>query len=84
MDIGTKGSNEYSEETSRLIDAEIKNIIDTQYRTASKIISRHREVLDKGAKLLLDKEKIEGDEIKSLMEKAEASDKGLKTNGRKK
>ena len=67
LDIGFPGEPEYSEATSELIDNEIKEIISQQYARALEILRGKKEILEKGAHLLLEKEKIEGEEIRALM-----------------
>lgn len=66
------GGNDYSEETSRAIDAEIRSIITTQYETAVSILRQRGEVLKKGARVLLEKEKIEREELEALFKAAAA------------
>lgn len=56
----------YAENTAMLIDEEIKSIINDCYIKAKEIIERNREVLDKCAKLLLEKEKIGYEEFEAL------------------
>jgi len=65
---GMETRGDYSEATAQLIDQEVKEIINTQYDKAKGILKEKREALDKGAQLLLEKEKIEGQELKALME----------------
>ena len=60
--------NIYSEETAALIDAEVKNIIMTQYERAKKLLSEHREILDNMARVLVERETIYTDEVDMLME----------------
>ena len=67
MSFGMERKSEYSESTAELIDSEIKEIISEQYSKAIHILKEKRDVLDKGAKVLLEKEKIEGGELKALM-----------------
>ena len=67
LDIGFPGEAEYSEATSELIDHEIKEIIDEQYTRALEILRKKQKILEKGADLLLEKEKIEGSALKALM-----------------
>jgi cell division protease FtsH len=59
---------DYSEATAELIDREIRVIIEAQYDEAKSILSQKREILDQGAKLLLKREKIEGTELRALLE----------------
>ncbi len=67
LDLPYEGAMEYSEATAELIDSEVKEIINNQYSRATEILHKKREVLEKGTKLLLEKEKIEGDEMKALL-----------------
>ena len=68
LNIPMEGAVEYSEATAELIDGEVREIITQQYSRALEILKEKRQVLDKGAGLLLEKEKIEGGEIKALMD----------------
>ncbi len=72
LNIGPEGAEEYSEATAELIDNEVRQIIQGQFDVALGIIEKNKAVLDKGAKILLEKEKIEGDEIKALLVDAKA------------
>ena len=58
----------YSDEVAAKIDAEVREIIDRAYIRAREVLSAHREVLDKLAALLIEKETIEHDEFESLFE----------------
>ena len=58
----------YGENVASLIDAEVKDIIDDCYNKAKEIIVKHRRVLDDCAKLLIEKEKITGEEFDALFE----------------
>jgi len=70
FNFGQEGAVDYSEATAESIDNEIKEIITEQYSKALEILNEQRNILEKGAQLLLKKEKIEGKELKSLMDKA--------------
>jgi cell division protease FtsH len=65
-----EGGAEYSEATAELIDSEVAQIIGQQYARAREILTGKRQVLEKGASLLLDQEKIEGQVIKALLDDA--------------
>jgi cell division protease FtsH len=67
LNIPMEGAVGYSEATAELIDSEVRDIIHQQYTRALEILRQKREILDKGAGLLLEKEKIEGTELKALM-----------------
>jgi len=69
MDLGMEGAVEYSEATAELIDNEVRDIINEQFNRAREILDSKKELLEKGALILLEKEKIEGSELKELMEK---------------
>lgn len=56
-----------SEETQKLIDAEIYGIVDTGYKLARDILSKHSEELRKIAEGLLEYETLTGDEIRGLI-----------------
>ncbi len=57
----------FSEETSGLIDEEVKRIIDTAYNAARQILSENIGKLHDVANVLLEKEKIDGEEFQSIM-----------------
>ena len=59
-------SRGYGEEVAGKIDREIKRIIDECYQNAKQIIQEHRSVLDSCVELLLEKEKITGEEFEAL------------------
>ena len=56
----------YSDEVAAKIDAEVREIIDRAYQRAKEALVKHRDVLDKLAALLIEKETIEGDEFEAL------------------
>jgi cell division protease FtsH len=62
-----EGPGEYSEATAEAIDKEVNEIIGAQYQTAFGILKQKREILEKSFAVLLEKETIEGDELKALM-----------------
>ncbi len=68
MEMGVPEGGDYSEATAEIIDKEIKAIIDMEYERARSILKERRGTLDKGALLLLQKEKIEGTELMALMD----------------
>ena len=57
---------EYSEETAGIIDEEIKSIVDNAYNTALEILKNNIEKLHAVAGVLLEKEKIDGDEFEAI------------------
>jgi cell division protease FtsH len=58
----------YGEGVASVIDEEVKNIIDDCYKKAREIIEKNRGVLDACAELLIEKEKITGEEFDKLFE----------------
>lgn len=58
----------YSEGVATAIDAEVKHIIDRAYAEAKRLIGEHRDVLERCAQLLLEKEKITREEFEALFE----------------
>jgi cell division protease FtsH len=62
----------HSSRTSELmageIDKEIRSIVEDCYKKATDIIAAHRDVLDKAAALLIEKEKISGAEFDALFQ----------------
>ena len=61
-------SKTYSEETAAIIDEEVKRIIDTAYDKAKKILSSNIDKLHIVAGILLEKEKIDGEEFDKVFE----------------
>jgi len=68
LDIGQEPRADYSEATAQAIDREVARIIAQQYQVALSILQEKRVVLEKGARVLLDKEKIDHDEIQGLLQ----------------
>ncbi|MBE5916897.1 MAG: ATP-dependent zinc metalloprotease FtsH [Pseudobutyrivibrio ruminis] len=65
----TKG---FSDATAKAIDDEVKNIIDSCYEKAVKILKDNEQILHKCAKLLLEKEKIGREEFEGLFDTSDA------------
>ena len=61
----------YGEEIAGKIDREIKRIIDECYAKAREMIRENRDVLERCAQLLLEKEKIGRDEFEALFDQKE-------------
>lgn len=57
----------YSEQTAALIDVESKKIIDSAYEKVKSVLRENIDKLQEIAKLLLEKERIEGEEFNELM-----------------
>jgi cell division protease FtsH len=67
LDMGLREGSDYSDATAEIIDKEIRGIITREYSRALEILRSKKDILVKGAHLLLEKEKIDGAEIKALM-----------------
>lgn len=69
--LGTEYDEEknYSEETARQIDAEVKTVIKTSYKRASVILKENRSILDALAAELEEKEVLSGDEVEEIIKK---------------
>jgi len=61
------GAKDYSEETAREIDNEVRKIIEESYQRVKTILNDKKELLKKVAQTLLEKEVIEGEELRLLI-----------------
>jgi cell division protease FtsH len=59
---------DYSEDTAIKIDIEVRNLVNEGYTTAKNILSENRETLVRIAQALLEREVLDANEIKLLME----------------
>lgn len=66
-DIGH--ARNYGEEVASKIDKEISDIISHSYDEAKRILTENIDVLHETAKLLMEKEKISGDEFRAILNK---------------
>lgn len=67
LPIPTYAPKEYSEETARLIDEEVKKIISQAHAKVREILGSHRSALEELAKLLLEKEVVERPELQAIL-----------------
>jgi cell division protease FtsH len=58
----------YSEQTAREIDTAIKSIVDEAFRRTVNLLKTQRETLDRGARLLLEHETLNEDDLAALRE----------------
>jgi cell division protease FtsH len=65
-DIGL-GTRDHSDETSHLIDEEVKKLIDTLYEQTRKLLEDNRDRVDAVAKALLKYETLDGPDIDKIM-----------------
>jgi cell division protease FtsH len=63
-----EGSREYSEETAREIDLEVRKIVEDAIIEVRTILLDRRAALDAVAMLLMEKETIDGDELRALID----------------
>ena len=61
---------DYSEETAREIDCEIRRIIEGQYERVKRLLAEKKNALVEGARVLLEREVISGGELKAIMDKS--------------
>ncbi len=59
---------DYSEETAREIDCEVRRIIDEQYDRVRWLLAEKKRALIEGAQVLLEREVISGSELKAIMD----------------
>ena len=64
---GPREAGDYSEATAEIIDLEIRESIRREYERALAILREKKEILIRGARLLLEKEKLDGEEIRALL-----------------
>ena len=67
MGVTPREAGDYSEATAEIIDQEIRESIRREYERALAILREKREILIRGARLLLEKEKLDGEEIRALL-----------------
>ena len=65
--VPTQSPKEYSEETARLIDAEVKQILSEAHTKARDILLAHRAALEELAKLLLEKEVVDRPALQAIL-----------------
>jgi len=57
----------HSEDTAQKIDAEVKRILTEAHNEARRVLAERRPILDELSKRLLDKEVVEGEELRALL-----------------
>jgi cell division protease FtsH len=75
LSLGSNG--DYSEEVAAKIDREIRALIQAGHRKAIEIIDGNRELVNLLTDLLLDKETIEGDEFRQILDRETGRQKAL-------
>ena len=59
---------DFSEETARQIDLEVRRLIDEAYQSAHGILDTHKDAMHRISAALLERETIDADEVKMLIE----------------
>ncbi len=67
-DMWQPTEKEYSEKTAAEIDEEVRRILDDSHEKTRRIIEEKRAIIDRLAKLLLEKEVVGREEFKALMQ----------------
>ena len=60
-------SKDYSEATAQDIDKEVGALVDKAHQRAKEVLERERPILEQAAKILLDKEVLEGEELRAIL-----------------
>ncbi|MCA1957640.1 MAG: ATP-dependent zinc metalloprotease FtsH [Nitrospira sp.] len=68
ISVGSE-KGDYSEQTAREIDCEVRRIVDEQYERVKRLLEAKKAALQQGAKLLLEREVISGPDLQAIMEK---------------
>jgi cell division protease FtsH len=61
------GSKDYSEATALDIDQEVATLVNKAHQRARDVLEKERPILEKTAKILLDKEVLEGEELREIL-----------------
>ena len=65
--IMPQGTKDYSEATAQEIDQEVADLMDRAHQRAREVLEQERPVLEKAAKILLEKEVLEGEELREIL-----------------
>ncbi len=74
MQYGGQGSRDYSDSKAQEIDAEVGRFINDGYAIAKKILTDHKDALERLAQALLEYETIDGAEVEMLVNGAEVKE----------
>jgi cell division protease FtsH len=64
----SRGTKDYSEETAREIDDEIRKFIDQSYVKVKTVLIEKKEILERVAQILLEKESIDGETLRAILQ----------------
>ncbi len=76
LDIPGSGTREYSEETAREIDNEVRSIIEKAYTKVKEVLGSKHDLLVFVATTLLEKESIDGDDLRKMLKEYAEGDHG--------
>ncbi len=74
LPVPTQAPREFSEETARLIDEEVKKILSDAHVKVREILAAHRNALEELAKLLLEKEVVERPQLQAILKVRQIGD----------
>ncbi|MEA5512020.1 ATP-dependent zinc metalloprotease FtsH3 [Crocosphaera sp. UHCC 0190] len=58
---------DFSDETASAIDEEVRQLVDTAYQRAKDVLVSNRQILDKLAEMLVEKETVDSDELQEIL-----------------
>jgi cell division protease FtsH len=70
LPVAAPSQREYSEETARMVDEEIKQLLDAAHTKVRDCLASHRQALEELAKLLLEKEVVERPQLQAILKLA--------------
>jgi cell division protease FtsH len=65
--IMPQGTKDYSEATAQEIDREVADLVNRAHQRAKEVLEAQRATLEKTAKILLEKEVLEGEELRAIL-----------------
>ncbi len=63
----TPADRPYSDETAKLIDEEVKAIIDAEYARSKALLAQHRQALEDVVEILFENEVMDGDQLRNVL-----------------
>jgi cell division protease FtsH len=73
LDVGHAGEKEYSEDTARKVDTEVRSVLAAAHERVRATLEQHEPALSALARLLIEKEVIDRVMLASVLEKVEAA-----------
>jgi cell division protease FtsH len=77
LNVPSMAQREYSEETARRIDDEIRTLFEAAHERVRQTLTAKRDVLTSLAKLLIEKEVVSRDDLTALLASAEVDSRGV-------